>query len=86
MSRVWLLILLPVIIAGILAGGGKQTNKEFGAKPAGNMEQLGNEASFPRIYIDAKGHEVFIEKQPERIAIMFFHLVDRCFCLLSSKL
>ncbi|WP_246105393.1 ABC transporter substrate-binding protein [Sporomusa termitida] len=70
-----------VILAGVLAGCGNQTQQEFVAKPAGSVEKLGKDAAFPRIYTDAKGREIFIAKQPERIAIIFFNLVDSMFML-----
>ncbi|MDF2876855.1 MAG: yfmC 2 [Sporomusa sp.] len=82
MNRMLLLILSFAILTGVLAGCSAQPAKTTPVpKPASSMERPGQEAAFPRIYVDAKGHQVIIEKPPERIAVVFFHLMDTMFTL-----
>lgn len=81
MNRILSLILLLVIFTGALAGCGSQQAKIPVAKPVSSGEDAGREDGFPRTYVDAKGHTVVLEKRPERIAIVFFHLMDTMFTL-----
>lgn len=81
MNRLWFLLAALVIFTGFLTGCGNHPRGTPAVQPGGRLDNPGQEAAFPRTYVDARGHEVVIDRKPERVASVFFHLVDTMFTL-----
>jgi iron complex transport system substrate-binding protein len=81
MTRIVVILLSLVIVTGGLVGCSNQPKINIVSKSSDSSEMPGKEAAFPRTYIDSKGNKIIIEKQPQRIAMVAFPLVETMFAL-----
>ena len=85
-----LMILTIAFSSQVLVGCGKSADKNASGIDNVSREQIDTPADdkvaqeipvFPRTYVDAKGVEVVIEKQPERIAVTLFRFLEHWYAL-----
>ncbi|MDR1132060.1 MAG: ABC transporter substrate-binding protein [Oscillospiraceae bacterium] len=80
MKRLMGLILSAALLVGLLAGcaGTPAGNNGTSTPDASGDTQ---EAAWPRIYVDNTGAEVVVEKQPERVAMTHFSVIEPFYAL-----
>jgi iron complex transport system substrate-binding protein len=82
MKKIVVLVLSFAVFMGGLIGCGSQPKPNAAFKQSSDSVEIpGKEAAFPRTYIDSRGNKIMIEKQPQRIAIVAFPLVETMFAL-----
>jgi iron complex transport system substrate-binding protein len=82
MKKIVVLVLSFTVFIGGVIGCSSQPNTNVASNQSSDSVQMpGKEAAFPRTYVDSKGNKVIIEKQPQRIAIVAFPLVETMFAL-----
>lgn len=82
MKKIVVFILSLMVFTGGLIGCVNQWKASVASNQlSDSVEMPGKEAGFPRTYIDSKGNKIIIEKQPQRIAIVAFPLVETMFAL-----
>ncbi|SFL53536.1 iron-siderophore ABC transporter substrate-binding protein [Pelosinus propionicus] len=82
MKRIVVILLSLGIVAGGLVGCSNHLKTNIVSQSSSDSSKMPRkEAVFPRTYIDSKGNKISIEKQPQRIAMVAFPLVETMFAL-----
>jgi iron complex transport system substrate-binding protein len=78
MKRLIGLLLSIALLAGLLAGcaGAPAESNDTSTPGATDTNGATAQAAWPRTYTDDLGHDVVIEKQPERVAVLHFGYME----------
>ncbi len=81
MNRVWGLAGIFILLTMFMLGcGASEKNKQEANQPATKEEQI-----WPRTYVDALGHEVVLDKQPQKIVTLMHVLFPDILLALGSE-